>query len=76
MDVELITIGDELLLGFTIDTNAAHLARELAPIGIGIRRRADHESARVNPVHLVVAAILFVVLFVLALRFVVSLVVS
>ena len=40
MDVELITIGDELLLGFTIDTNAAHLARELAAIGIGIRRRS------------------------------------
>jgi nicotinamide-nucleotide amidase len=40
MDVELITIGDELLLGFTIDTNAAHLARELASIGVGIRRRA------------------------------------
>lgn len=39
MEVELITIGDELLLGFTIDTNAAHLARELAAIGIGIRRR-------------------------------------
>jgi nicotinamide-nucleotide amidase len=39
MDVELITVGDELLLGFTIDTNAAHLARELAAIGIGIRRR-------------------------------------
>ncbi|HEY2374330.1 MAG TPA: competence/damage-inducible protein A [Gemmatimonadaceae bacterium] len=41
MDVELITIGDELLLGFTIDTNAAYLARELASIGIGIRRRAS-----------------------------------
>jgi nicotinamide-nucleotide amidase len=40
MDVELITIGDELLLGFTVDTNAAHLARELASIGIGVRRRA------------------------------------
>ena len=39
MDVELITIGDELLLGFTIDTNAAHMARELAAIGIGIKRR-------------------------------------
>ena len=39
MEVELITVGDELLLGFTIDTNAAHLARELAAIGIGIRRR-------------------------------------
>src|SRR6476660_9458437 len=40
MDVELITVGDELLLGFTIDTNAAHLARELAAIGVGIVRRS------------------------------------
>ena len=40
MEVEVITVGDELLLGFTIDTNAAHLARELAAIGIGIHRRA------------------------------------
>ena len=39
MEVELLTIGDELLLGFTVDTNAAHLARELAAIGVGIRRR-------------------------------------
>lgn len=38
--VELVTIGDELLLGFTIDTNAAHLARELAPLGIQVVRRA------------------------------------
>lgn len=40
MNVEVVTIGDELLLGFTIDTNAAHLARELAGAGIGIARRA------------------------------------
>jgi len=40
MKVELITIGDELLLGHTIDTNAAHLARELAAIGVSITRRA------------------------------------
>jgi nicotinamide-nucleotide amidase len=38
--VELVTIGDELLLGFTIDTNVAHLARELAAIGIEVPRRA------------------------------------
>jgi nicotinamide-nucleotide amidase len=37
--IELITIGDELLLGFTIDTNAAHLARELAGVGVEIVRR-------------------------------------
>lgn len=40
MNIEVVTIGDELLLGFTIDTNAAHLARELAAAGIGIARRS------------------------------------
>jgi competence/damage-inducible protein CinA-like protein len=40
LQVELITIGDELLLGFTIDTNAAHIARTLAANGIEIVRRA------------------------------------
>ncbi len=39
LQVELITIGDELLLGFTIDTNAAHIARTLAANGIEIIRR-------------------------------------
>ncbi|MFL5638513.1 MAG: competence/damage-inducible protein A [Gemmatimonadaceae bacterium] len=38
--VELITIGDELLLGFTVDTNAAHVARTLAAEGVEIVRRA------------------------------------
>lgn len=40
MRVELITIGDELLLGFTVDTNAAHIARELAAIGVAVVQRA------------------------------------
>jgi competence/damage-inducible protein CinA-like protein len=40
LQVELITIGDELLLGFTIDTNAAHIARTLAASGVEIVRRA------------------------------------
>jgi nicotinamide-nucleotide amidase len=39
MHLELLTIGDELLLGFTVDTNAAHLARELAAIGVSVVRR-------------------------------------
>jgi len=39
MNVEVVTIGDELLLGFTIDTNGAHLGRELAAIGVQIVRR-------------------------------------
>jgi nicotinamide-nucleotide amidase len=38
--IEVVTIGDELLLGFTVDTNAAHLARELAAIGVEIVRRS------------------------------------
>lgn len=37
--IEVVTIGDELLLGFTIDTNAAHLARTLAASGVEIVRR-------------------------------------
>jgi nicotinamide-nucleotide amidase len=40
VNVEIVTIGDELLLGFTIDTNAAHIARALADIGVAITRRA------------------------------------
>lgn len=40
MKVEVVTIGDELLLGFTVDTNAAHLARELASIGVSVARRS------------------------------------
>lgn len=39
MHIEVVTIGDELLLGYTIDTNAAHLARTLASEGVEIRRR-------------------------------------
>lgn len=36
MHVELVTIGDELLLGFTVDSNAAFLARALSEIGVDI----------------------------------------
>ncbi len=41
MRIEIITIGDELLLGFTIDTNGAHLARELAGVGVTVVRRSS-----------------------------------
>lgn len=43
---------------------------------VGIRRRSAHERARINPLHLVVVAVLFVVLFVLALRTIVGMIVS
>jgi hypothetical protein len=39
MRIEICTIGDELLLGYTIDTNGAHMARELAAVGISVARR-------------------------------------
>jgi nicotinamide-nucleotide amidase len=40
MRIEICTIGDELLLGYTIDTNGAHLARALAADGVSVVRRA------------------------------------
>ena len=43
---------------------------------IGIRRRADHERANLRPVHLIILGFIFLVLFILTLRFVVSLVFS
>ena len=39
--IEILTIGDELLLGFTIDTNGAYLGRRLAEIGLRIARRTS-----------------------------------
>jgi len=43
---------------------------------LGVRRRADHERARVRPVQVIVAALVFVVLFILAIRAVVHIVTS
>lgn len=39
MNVEIVTIGDELLLGFTIDTNSVFLGRQLADLGLAVVRR-------------------------------------
>jgi nicotinamide-nucleotide amidase len=39
MNAEIIAIGSELLLGETIDTNSAYLARELAAIGVNLFRK-------------------------------------
>ena len=41
MQIEVVTIGDELLLGFTVDTNGAWIARELAQHGITVVRRTS-----------------------------------
>ena len=34
---EIITIGDELLLGETTDTNAGYIARKLSGIGLSVQ---------------------------------------
>ncbi len=52
MDIELITIGDELLLGFTVDTNSAHIARVLADFGVRVVRRTTVGD---EPDHIVAA---------------------
>lgn len=47
MEAEIITIGDELLIGQTIDTNSAYLGRQLGKIGISVTRKtaiSDQES--------------------------------
>ena len=41
---------------------------------IGIRRRSDHERAPLNPVHLVIAGVIFAVLFVFTLLTIVKIV--
>ncbi len=38
MELELVTIGNELLLGFTLDTNAAELATALNAVGVRLVR--------------------------------------
>ncbi len=40
MDAELVTIGTELLLGFTLDTNSAFLGQALGAIGVRLTRRS------------------------------------
>jgi nicotinamide-nucleotide amidase len=39
--IELVTIGTELLLGFTVDTNGAEIARALAAVGVSVVRRTS-----------------------------------
>jgi competence/damage-inducible protein CinA-like protein len=41
MNIELVTIGTELLLGLTVDTNGAEVARTLAAQGVRVTRRVS-----------------------------------
>jgi nicotinamide-nucleotide amidase len=40
MQIELVSIGTELLLGHTVDTNGAEIARGLAAVGVEVVRRS------------------------------------
>jgi nicotinamide-nucleotide amidase len=47
MDAEIIAIGSELLLGETVDTNSAYIARQLTSLGVNLFRKAvigDNQS--------------------------------
>jgi nicotinamide-nucleotide amidase len=41
MNIELLTIGTELLLGMTVDTNGAEIARSLSALGVRVLRRTS-----------------------------------
>ena len=41
MDLDLVTIGTELLLGFTVDTNSAFMGQVLGEAGVRIARRTS-----------------------------------
>ena len=41
MDLEVVTVGNELLLGLTLDSNAADIARSLSSAGIRVVRRTS-----------------------------------
>ncbi len=46
MNIELVTIGTEILLGFTVDTNGAEIARQLGDVGIRVVHRASVADER------------------------------
>jgi nicotinamide-nucleotide amidase len=41
VNLELVTVGTELLLGFTVDTNSAEIARRAGAIGVRVVRRTS-----------------------------------
>jgi hypothetical protein len=43
---------------------------------IGIRRKSDHERAPLNPVHLIIAGVMFAVLFIFTLLTIIRIVLS
>jgi len=52
--LEVVTVGTELLLGYTLDSNGADLGRELAAAGIEIVRRTS-VADRADAIHAAIA---------------------
>ncbi|WP_026839300.1 competence/damage-inducible protein A [Gillisia sp. JM1] len=46
MIAEIITIGDEILIGQIVDTNSAHIAKELNKIGVSVHQITSVEDER------------------------------
>ena len=46
MNAIILSVGDELVLGQTVDTNSAWLSQQLASIGCEIRINADRKRVR------------------------------
>ena len=46
MKAEIITIGDEILIGQIIDTNSAFIAKELNKIGISVKQISTVEDEK------------------------------
>ena len=52
MKAEIITIGDELLIGQTIDTNSAWIGAELSLAGFDIQRKTSvHDNRTISWMH-------------------------
>jgi nicotinamide-nucleotide amidase len=54
MDAEILTIGDELLIGQTIDTNSAWIGKNLANMGIQVSRKtaiSDSETEIITAIN-------------------------
>ncbi len=57
MDVEIITIGDEIITGHTVDTNAAFIARQLTAAGHNVKHLSsigDSVEIMVDAFHLAI----------------------
>jgi nicotinamide-nucleotide amidase len=56
MNAEIITIGDELLIGQTIDTNSVYLAKKFEEIGIRISRKTAISDQKSDIIEMLISA--------------------